>query len=181
MELDDLFNEVAPLIKKTAVKAGLEPYGRGKDYDLTAVQADIASGYRICTRCQEHKTIDNFSKRSAHVTGYKAWCKSCDSIAFAQHRNKNLEQSRERERASQYKSAYGLDAGLAKILANKDNRIAPCPICRQTEHLVLDHDHQTGVVRSLICSSCNTMLGMARDSLDILYEAIAYLKKHRGL
>lgn len=181
IELDQLFNEVIPLIKRAQTKIKVEPYGRGKDYDWAAVQADIVTGFRICTKCTERKSIDQFSKRTAHRTGYKAWCKSCDSIAFTAHRKANLDSSRERERISQYKSIYGLDPELAKILANKDNRIAPCPICNQTEHLVLDHDHQTGVVRSLICSSCNTMLGLARESIDTLYGAIMYLKKHKGL
>lgn len=179
-DLDQLFNEAVTRVAKPEV-GNYTPYGRGKDYNLTAVLADIQRGFRICTKCRESKTLDNFSKRSAHVTGYKAWCKSCDSIAFNAHRRANLAKHQARERAQHYERKYNLDKDLAKVLSNPNNRIGTCPLCRNVEHLVLDHDHKTGKVRDLICSQCNTMLGNARDSLDVLYEAIAYLKKHKGV
>ena len=179
MKLDELFAEVAPLIKKSSDRA--EPYGRDKDYDWAAVKADIAAGFRVCTKCRQRISITEFSKRTAHVTGYKAWCKACDKVAFTAHRANNLEAMRARERASHYKSTYGLSTELATVLANPASRLGRCPLCRDTEHLVLDHDHVTGKVRDLICTQCNKMLGHARDSLDILYEAIAYLKKHKGV
>ena len=179
MELEKLFEEVQPFIKPDSIKGAT--YGRGKDYDLAAIQADIAEGFRICTKCNIRKGIFEFSKRTAHVTGYKAWCKACDSEAFNKHRYKNLERSRERERVSHYKSTYKLEPELAAALAMAANRIGKCPICHDTETLVLDHDHHTNKVRDLICSQCNALLGNARDNLNILYEAIAYLKKHKGV
>lgn len=177
MELDELFAEVEPLIKYGRV----EPYGRGKDFKLAAVQADIRAGFRICTKCNERKTLDNFSKRSAHVTGYKGWCKACDKKAFDAYAEKNGDKLRASYRASYYKNEYGLNEELSKTLANPDTRVMSCPICRKTSRLVLDHNHTTGVTRELICSSCNSILGYAIESIDTLYEAIAYLKKHRGV
>jgi len=58
-----------------------------------------------------------------------------------------------------------------------------CAICGSTEtkdkkrhRLVVDHDHATGAVRGLLCSSCNKALGLFSDSIETMYSAIKYLK-----
>lgn len=42
--------------------------------------------------------------------------------------------------------------------------------------LHVDHDHETGLIRGLLCHHCNTLLGHAKDSVDVLEAAIVYLK-----
>lgn len=42
----------------------------------------------------------------------------------------------------------------------------------------IDHDHDTGKVRGLLCSNCNTALGLVRDSIPVLKGMIAYLEEH---
>ena len=60
-----------------------------------------------------------------------------------------------------------------------------CSICGATESvgarkaLHVDHDHATGAIRGLLCHHCNTMLGLAKDSPEILAKAIEYLARHR--
>jgi hypothetical protein len=46
------------------------------------------------------------------------------------------------------------------------------------KQLAIDHDHKTGIVRALLCSSCNTGLGLFRDSPRLLAQAIVYLEEH---
>ena len=41
----------------------------------------------------------------------------------------------------------------------------------------IDHNHTTGKVRGILCSNCNTGLGMFRDSTLNLANAIVYLKE----
>jgi hypothetical protein len=56
-----------------------------------------------------------------------------------------------------------------------------CKICgkHQSEFkksLSIDHNHQTNEVRGLLCNNCNTILGHAKDDIEILQNAIKYLK-----
>lgn len=44
----------------------------------------------------------------------------------------------------------------------------------------VDHCHKTGKVRGLLCSTCNSGIGMLKDSIPHLKSAITYLKRNRG-
>jgi hypothetical protein len=59
-----------------------------------------------------------------------------------------------------------------------------CAICHSTEpagkrvkRFSVDHDHRTGKVRGLLCNLCNHLLGCARDDLQLLVNAVAYLER----
>lgn len=53
-----------------------------------------------------------------------------------------------------------------------------CEICERRTRLDQDHCHSTGKLRGLICRSCNLVLGHAKDSPEILTEAIEYLARY---
>ena len=63
-----------------------------------------------------------------------------------------------------------------------------CAICNEMETwknkhgdirpLAIDHDHSTGKVRGLLCTSCNALLGHAKDKISVLENAIKYLKRY---
>ena len=57
-----------------------------------------------------------------------------------------------------------------------------CAICKthQTElgrMLSVDHNHTTGKVRGLLCDLCNSILGHAKDSVEVLETCIEYLRE----
>jgi hypothetical protein len=88
-------------------------------------------------------------------------------------------------RYDRLRNMYGLSADEYEKLLHKQKSV--CAICEQketrrgkrgTQHsLNVDHDHATGNIRGLLCSKCNTGLGLFRDDPDLLLTAISYLKK----
>jgi hypothetical protein len=50
----------------------------------------------------------------------------------------------------------------------------------RTKRVCQDHNHETGKLRDLLCSSCNLLLGNCRENEEILLSAIRYLRKHNG-
>jgi hypothetical protein len=53
-----------------------------------------------------------------------------------------------------------------------------CAICRTAPAAHVDHDHQTGAVRALLCFNCNGGLGQFRDDPGLLHLAAFYLEHH---
>jgi hypothetical protein len=51
-----------------------------------------------------------------------------------------------------------------------------CAICGIKGSLVVDHNHQTGHTRGMLCVFCNAGLGGFRDRIQYLENAIAYLQ-----
>lgn len=85
------------------------------------------------------------------------------------------------------KRKYGVD--LAWYNRTIEEQGGVCAICKSFEtalhaqigmprNMAIDHCHESGKVRGLLCSKCNTALGCFKDSAGILENAIAYLKKH---
>lgn len=84
-------------------------------------------------------------------------------------------------------SAAGVDAARYQEMLREQNGV--CAICHQPEKhrdglsgkpkdLAVDHDHATGAVRALLCSACNTALGLFNDDPKLLDKAKSYLASH---
>ena len=126
---------------------------------------------RICKNCGKE-----FDALAIKVRQGKALfcCKEC----YNQYRKLNSYDPKERNKLYQKKAKYGLSEEEYKHLFIKQNN--KCAICGESFDFivpVVDHNHNTGVVRGLLCSKCNTLLGMAKDNISILENAITYLKK----
>jgi Autographiviridae endonuclease VII len=92
------------------------------------------------------------------------------------------------ERAWRFKTKFGITtADYDQMFAAQSGL---CAICdkpptkvsrgnRKATDLAVDHDHDTGAVRGLLCASCNTVLGLLGDDTDRLQAAIGYLEKHK--
>ena len=100
-------------------------------------------------------------------------CKKCYAAYQREYRARNGE----RVRANERKCAYGPDADLDALMARQGNR---CGICRTDtppgRGWCIDHDHETGKVRGVLCHFCNVGLGNFRDDPDRLTAAIDWLK-----
>jgi hypothetical protein len=89
--------------------------------------------------------------------------------------------NKEERRKYKYLNRYGLTMEQYNEMFNNQNGC--CAICgiHQSElkrKLFVDHCHESGEVRKLLCNHCNLMLGNANDNKDILFNAIQYLEEY---
>lgn len=80
---------------------------------------------------------------------------------------------------AQLKKNYNIDLETYNQLLVDQNH--KCAICKTDEtslskKLSVDHDHATGKIRGLLCQHCNLGLGHFKDNIDLLLDAIKYLK-----
>ena len=61
---------------------------------------------------------------------------------------------------------------------NKSCAICGISVTMLKRNICVDHCHKTGKVRGLLCGNCNSTIGYAKDNIDVLNNAIKYLKKH---
>lgn len=81
---------------------------------------------------------------------------------------------------SRLKKKYGLSA--ERYWEMREEQGDHCAICAQTMEKTphVDHDHSTGVVRSLLCDRCNVGLGSFEDNPERLRAAAKYIEAHRA-
>ena len=128
---------------------------------------------KCCTRCDELKEISKFSKDSRAKSGLQSRCKECQAEVKAEmsmyYRGKHLE----------YK--YGIThADYEEMLAKQEGCCAVCGIEEKyCEHsrLAVDHDHETGEVRALLCKKCNQAIGLLQDNSSFALNAYEYLRR----
>jgi hypothetical protein len=70
------------------------------------------------------------------------------------------------------------------LLQNNLCAICEKPQCKfqknsnKIRSLAVDHDHKTGKVRSLLCTSCNTAIGLLEENIPLIQKVISYLRHH---
>lgn len=80
----------------------------------------------------------------------------------------------ELRKARRIELSYGLTRKEHKSLEKHQKK--RCAICERETNLVIDHCHDTGDVRGLLCGTCNTGIGHLRDSVELLEKAVEYLQ-----
>lgn len=85
-----------------------------------------------------------------------------------------------------YRRTYG--ESYETVSALREEQGDRCYICggegflmrdHHRQRLVVDHDHDTGQVRKLLCHNCNRALGLLQDDPDLLRAAAAYIEDHK--
>ena len=86
---------------------------------------------------------------------------------------------RQRGRKSQLKLKYGLtEADYQQMLETQNGACAICGTTTPTgkwKVFAVDHCHESGKVRGLLCNECNRGIGLLRDSSDLLRKAAEYI------
>jgi hypothetical protein len=136
------------------------PRGKYLKIPRPKARTSAVGGGKRCSSCRTvyERPEEHFAKHRATWDGFQSVCNSCKRIT---HRN----------------WVHGLKSGERdRMLAEQDGR---CAICQEKcEKLVIDHCHQHGNIRGLLCRPCNALLGMCQDDEAILRRAIDYLRIH---
>ena len=122
----------------------------------------------ICKPCTRKYDQGNYrGKRELKLAQVKAYA------------DENREAVRENNRWAKIKHLYDLtQSGWNEIFKSQGGC---CRLCDKhateiKETLHVDHCHETGEVRGLLCKSCNSALGALGDNVEGLQKALDYLK-----
>lgn len=124
-------------------------------------ETDLDKPEKVCRKCLEIKPKNDFHNRTASPDGKALYCRPCESEKKRIH-------------------TYGLtNDELLSLLNEQDGK---CSICFRdiVDSFVVDHNHDTGSNRGLLCSSCNLMIGMASDNPLIFMSAAKYIERWKN-
>jgi hypothetical protein len=105
----------------------------------------------------------DYTRNSLTATGFGGRCKACHNAAGSE--------------AYFYRTYKLTKTQVADIRTAQNDR---CAICGETDPQHLDHDHETGRIRQLLCQRCNQGLGQFRDDPLLLQLAASYVEAHRS-
>jgi Autographiviridae endonuclease VII len=161
----------------------------GKTRSCGCLQKEIAANILRSIGHRNQKDPDRFKKARAcyccetvkephEFLSGRNLCKICgrkNNQAWRVSHPKNLYRVNRKKRLKE----KGLtEDGFNRMLKSQKGLCAICLNHPPSDtHLFVDHDHETGRVRGLLCQKCNTLLGMASDNSTVLMRAIQYLGK----
>lgn len=122
-----------------------------------------------------HKTqTTTVEKRKATLKKYN------NSEARKQKQKEYYQQNKERWVEASLQKLYGIGLEDYKRLLTEQNE--SCKICERPQSsfkrsFAVDHCHETGKVRGLLCSNCNTSLGLMKENPRAVKNMINYIKE----
>ena len=124
----------------------------------------------ICSGCGEENPAAEFPKNRSTKSGWHVECKKCHNS-----RKRNLVNRKYGGSTRHYhlRQKYGI--GVDEVAAIADAQDGLCAICRAAPASQVDHDHESGVVRGVLCLECNAGLGAFGDDERLLFAAVDYL------
>lgn len=162
----------------------LEMFFKQGIYIATVCSACVASlpevpaSKKRCSRCLEIKELGafNFVKGKPH-----SYCRAC------QRQYRNGRHSSPKRRDENLRRNYGITSSEYDVMLSQQGGVcAAClqpetaidPYTRQTKKLAVDHCHETGQIRELLCETCNKILGYIEKEPQRVGLLLEYLKRH---
>ena len=135
-----------------------------------------------CAGCGEVQELAQFGLDRSRKDGRYHTCRSCCRKKYKEHESARRKTNPRLWRSPSLRSKYGIDHDTYEKMHGEQSGM--CAICggpgrTDTGNLSVDHCHETGLIRGLLCQNCNAGIGMFRESPDILGKAIKYLSKWR--
>jgi hypothetical protein len=139
-----------------------------------------------CRKCGIEKQISELRSRSRGVRNRPCQCKACKRISDQawKSRNPNYEVERYARTKIQNREKH-LVRKYGVSLTDYDSmfiaQLGKCAVCSKSQDKAfdVDHCHETKMVRGLLCTNCNRMIGHAGDSPERLRKAADYLESSR--
>ena len=143
---------------------------------------------KTCRKCGITKTLADFSlaRKPTPTTNavYRSQCKPCCSTRAMQWFADNPDRASAARRKSSLRKNYGIDLDEYNAMLAKQHGV--CAICGEDEpnehgrtgkkfRLSVDHCHDSGTIRGLLCQRCNRAIGLLKDDPILLRRAISYL------
>jgi hypothetical protein len=168
---------------------------------MNKIFMEVVDGHLGCRDCYRILPVSDFHLNRARKCGYTMYCKMCSKVRTNAWRQTNPEKNRasmnawrkknvarvaEYDRQHHLKHKYGLTQDeYNTMLTAQDGKCAACGSDntgnKRYRRLPVDHCHATGMVRKLLCNSCNNALGQVNDSVDRLLALAAYLMQFQNV
>lgn len=124
-----------------------------------------------CPSCGRPRPLTDFPRNRATATGLATYCKPCHNAIMKAAAQRLYGGSRPYLLGLR----YGIrESDVQEMLTAQEGL---CPVCRTRPPEHVDHDHETGRVRGILCFACNGALGQFEENLEWLARALAYLEE----
>lgn len=132
---------------------------------------------KSCPKCKEKLplTSDYFHRNRSKKGGFSSACKKCRTTS--NRKRQYTFTSRETKWKGKLKLKFNLTLEQYDQMLEQQN--GKCAICNQIDvsgkRLSVDHDHQTGKIRGLLCMNCNLLLGRVESTPELFSKMMKYL------
>lgn len=129
--------------------------------------SDLVIDMKVCSKCNIEKEVTEFFKNEHRKDGLNSQCKLCHV---------------ETSRVSRFLCNYGITLveNLQQMIDAQSGKCAICgEVLQRGQGLAIDHDHISGELREVLCSTCNVGLGFFKDNSAVLRSAADYIDKHK--
>jgi hypothetical protein len=137
-----------------------------------SASAKLRGVFRVCPDCGEGQRDMFYLDARGNKTN--ARCRECHKL----YCNTNWHSKTPLEKqASRVRAMYGMEPeDYFSMHEKQDGKCAICQSAPTTQRgLHLDHCHETGAIRGLLCHNCNIALGCFNDNPALMMRAIKYL------
>ncbi len=120
-----------------------------------------------CRKCKNREHQKDWAARN------KERMKSYNNKESRRRANRRTTTSRYGLTVEEYESMYSAQGGVCAICGSPETVKGNGG---ETKMLAIDHDHGTGKVRGLLCNNCNRAIGLLGDDVEIMLNAIEYIR-----
>jgi hypothetical protein len=154
-----------------------------KDIERFASRQTV-TGPKLRGTCKDCRNEESRSRRAADNSARLKWERDYynrkkEGVVLKKAAPSTPETIARQNKSWQLKNKYGLTIEQYEtLLALQGNS---CSICQEpfssSKDTHVDHCHTTGFVRGILCSNCNTALGLFKDDQTRLLMAVHYLNQ----